>query len=97
MKTLRSLALGALVLAGTLAGAAPGDTAYLFTYFTGNGEDGLHLAWSADFHRADSTAVRSRADALAHELEDQRAHISNVTTRVELSCMYDFSATILLV
>jgi hypothetical protein len=27
--------------------AAPGD-AYLFTYFTRNGEDGLHLAWSAD-------------------------------------------------
>ena len=24
------------------------DTAYLFTYFTHNGEDGLHLAWSAD-------------------------------------------------
>ena len=24
------------------------DTAYLFTYFTKNGEDGLHLAWSAD-------------------------------------------------
>lgn len=24
------------------------DTAYLFTYFTKNGEDGLHLAWSED-------------------------------------------------
>jgi hypothetical protein len=35
----------------TLARAAPGDTAYLFTYFTGNGEDGLHLAWSADGYK----------------------------------------------
>ena len=27
------------------------DTAFLFTYFTGEGRDGLHLAWSADgFH-----------------------------------------------
>jgi hypothetical protein len=25
-----------------------GDTCYLFTYFTKNGEDGLHLAWSRD-------------------------------------------------
>src|SRR5512134_616761 len=24
------------------------DTAYLFTYFIRNGEDGLHLAWSED-------------------------------------------------
>jgi hypothetical protein len=24
------------------------ETCYLFSYFTGNGEDGLHLAWSAD-------------------------------------------------
>ena len=27
---------------------AASDTAYLFTYFTRNGEDGLHLAWSED-------------------------------------------------
>lgn len=32
----------------TLAAA---DTGYLFTYFTRNGEDGLHLAWSADGYR----------------------------------------------
>jgi hypothetical protein len=33
-----------------LPSAAPPDLdkAYLFTYFTGNGEDGLHLAWSRD-------------------------------------------------
>ena len=27
---------------------SPADTAYLFTYYTGNGEDGLHLAGSSD-------------------------------------------------
>jgi hypothetical protein len=32
-------------------GGAPADTAYLFTYFTGNGEDGLHLAWSSDGYK----------------------------------------------
>ncbi len=38
-----------LLLLGVAAqlGAAPGE-AYLFTYFTGNGEDGLHLAGSDD-------------------------------------------------
>jgi alpha-L-fucosidase 2 len=30
---------------------AAADTAYLFTYFIGNGEDGLHLAWSEDGYR----------------------------------------------
>jgi alpha-galactosidase len=36
-----------------LAPAAPPDldTAYLFTYFIGNGEDGLHLAWSGDGYK----------------------------------------------
>jgi hypothetical protein len=27
------------------------DTCYLFSYFTGNGENGLHLAWSRDGYR----------------------------------------------
>jgi hypothetical protein len=27
---------------------APSDTAFLFSYFTRNGEDGVHLAWSRD-------------------------------------------------
>jgi predicted GH43/DUF377 family glycosyl hydrolase len=27
------------------------DQAYLFTYFIGNGEDGLHLAWSSDGYK----------------------------------------------
>jgi hypothetical protein len=41
----------ALALAGSLgwAGQPEGrSTAFLFSYFTGNGEDGLHLAESAD-------------------------------------------------
>ena len=38
--------LAALTLAG--AACAADDPAYLFTYFTKNGEDGLHLAWSRD-------------------------------------------------
>jgi hypothetical protein len=41
--------LGALLLAaGLLSGCASAPPAYLFTYFTGNGEDGLHLAASKD-------------------------------------------------
>ncbi|MBI5382855.1 MAG: glycoside hydrolase N-terminal domain-containing protein [Opitutae bacterium] len=39
------LVLPALLLHGS---AAEATTAYLFTYFTKNGADGLHLAWSAD-------------------------------------------------
>jgi hypothetical protein len=51
MKTLRTFALGACALMGAWAGAAENATAYLFTYFTRNGEDGLHLAWSADGYK----------------------------------------------
>jgi hypothetical protein len=36
-------------LVGSLFAAS--DEAYLFTYFTKNGEDGLHLAWSADGYK----------------------------------------------
>ncbi len=36
-----------VVLASRLAGAE-GDNVFLFAYFTRNGEDGLHLAWSED-------------------------------------------------
>ena len=32
-------------------GLATADKAYLFAYFTGNGSDGLHLAWSEDGYR----------------------------------------------
>ncbi len=38
------------LLAAVGAGAAPDDV-YLFTYFTKNGEDGLHLAWSEDGYK----------------------------------------------
>jgi len=47
----RLLSAGALafaLLGGALPAQPPADTAYLFTYFTHNGEDGLHLAWSRD-------------------------------------------------
>lgn len=37
-----------LGMAGVLHAA---DTAYLFTYFTKNGQDGLHLAWSEDGYK----------------------------------------------
>ncbi len=41
-----------LVLLLTLTGSAlASDTAYLFTYFTRNGQDGLHLAWSEDGYK----------------------------------------------
>jgi len=32
-------------------GSSPAANAYLFTYFTKNGEDGLHLAWSSDGYK----------------------------------------------
>ncbi len=41
------LAFGILILA-ILSCSNGGDEVYLFSYFMGNGEDGLHLAWSED-------------------------------------------------
>lgn len=46
----------ALVIPGLVAHAAPEptgvpSTAYVFSYFVNNGEDGLHLAWSRDGYR----------------------------------------------
>ena len=49
MKLLRLALLAALLPA--FARAAEPATAYLFTYFTKNGEDGLHLFWSADGYK----------------------------------------------
>ena len=40
-----------LVRAGETKPAPAGGTCYLFTYFTKNGEDGLHLAWSRDGYK----------------------------------------------
>lgn len=39
--------ISAIAAAKKPAGALP-KTAYLFSYFINNGEDGLHLAWSTD-------------------------------------------------
>lgn len=50
-KTFQGLAVGLALLGhGLVAAGAAGraDDVLLFTYFTGNGEDGLHLAWSED-------------------------------------------------
>jgi hypothetical protein len=49
MKVLRACLL--FFFLGSLARAAEPATAYLFTYFTKNGEDGLHLAWSTDGYK----------------------------------------------
>lgn len=46
MKRLHWFHMAAAVLMLCRAGAE--ETGYLFSYFTGNGEDGLHLAWSKD-------------------------------------------------
>src|SRR4051812_19425844 len=53
MRTLRRLLLAAILLEASLTSASAVQPAlgYLFTYFTKNGEDGLHLAWSADGYR----------------------------------------------
>jgi beta-xylosidase len=56
MRTLTALFL-TLTVAGLPAVASESArqnsnaTSYLFTYFTGNGEDGLHLAWSPDGYK----------------------------------------------
>jgi hypothetical protein len=42
------------------------DTAYLFTYFTKNGQDGLHLAWSEDGYKWQ--ALREGRSLLAPEI-----------------------------
>lgn len=57
MKTPRLLLSAGLLLGALLAPAhalQPGS-GYLFTYFTKNGEDGLHLAWSADGYTWEKT------------------------------------------
>mgnify|MGYP002631786259 CR=1 FL=1 len=50
MKPILTLLLAALTLGqmATPVRAQSEETAYLFTYFTRNGEDGLHLTWSRD-------------------------------------------------
>ena len=60
MTGLAALAVLAAVTMGALRQPAP---RYLFSYFTGNGEDGLHLAWSAD--GLTWTALRGGASFLA--------------------------------
>ena len=47
---LRAIVFACVVWAMAARAAEPAP-AYLFTYFTKNGEDGLHLAWSADGYK----------------------------------------------
>jgi len=47
----RCVLLTLAALAWGVGARAAGDEAYLFAYFTKNGQDGLHLAWSADGYR----------------------------------------------
>ncbi len=42
------IAIGALSTRFAQAEAAPGEGCFVFSYFKGNGADGLHLAWSRD-------------------------------------------------
>jgi hypothetical protein len=53
MKPLHNILFAAVLLAVAFQGAAitAEPIAYLFTYFTKNGEDGLHLAFSADGYK----------------------------------------------
>jgi len=48
MKIALQLIFTLLAAAANAAAERPPEKCYLFSYFTGNGEDGLHLAWSAD-------------------------------------------------
>lgn len=49
MKMIRKLmAAGMCLMAAWTACAQPADSVYAFSYFKGNGEDGLHLAYSED-------------------------------------------------
>jgi len=44
----RFMAIGVCLLLAYVSFAQPRDSVYAFSYFKGNGEDGLHLAYSAD-------------------------------------------------
>ncbi len=50
LRWFRLLSAGLALLLASV-GLRASDDVYLFTYFTGNGEDGLHLAWSEDGYR----------------------------------------------
>ena len=57
----------ALVFSPLTSGASP---AYLFSYFTGNGEDGLHLAWSTNGYHWE--ALKSGRSFLAPEVGESK-------------------------
>lgn len=63
-------ALVVTLLAGRLLATAPADEVYLFSYFMGNGEDGLHLATSEDGLKW--TALRGGASFLQPVVGENR-------------------------
>jgi hypothetical protein len=56
MKTFQRVAVLAFILSGLIppVRAVTSSDSYIFTYFTKNGEDGLHLAWSQDGYKWES-------------------------------------------
>lgn len=48
---MKPIGLGLVLLCGCLLAESGEEMGYLFTSFRGNGEDGLHLAWSDDGYR----------------------------------------------
>jgi hypothetical protein len=68
-----------LFLLGSTLAAAAGDSVYLFTYFMGNGQDGLHLAWSEDGYRW--TALAGGRSVLAPEIGKDRLMRDPCVTR----------------
>jgi hypothetical protein len=52
---MKSTRLLLVLCAALLVAAGSAKAEYLFTYFTKNGEDGLHLAWSADGYTWEKT------------------------------------------
>jgi len=51
VRALIAFACGIAMAVAADTASPDGKTCYLFTYFTGNGEDGLHLAWSHDGYK----------------------------------------------
>ena len=68
-----------------LAAAAQAQ-AYVFTYFTKNGEDGLHLAWSADGYRWEKlNAGKSYLDADGRQVEADARPVRRARSRRHVS------------
>lgn len=67
---LKSLCLGCLCLFTTIVSAQIQDSLFVFSYFKGNGEDGLHLAYSQD--GMSWTSLKNDQSFLAPELSPDK-------------------------